>query len=357
MEKVDEMKKWIWLTVIVLVGGVIFSLFFMSMNQPVEVALGKISQQSMAEKIYVSGKLEAKETTALYSDVNALVGQVKVKIGDQVKKGQVLLTLNVDSLKQQLETERINLELTQAERFAAKRDHFNQTKKQRTEQADARIDPLNLEQFDLRIKNHNVSINALVKKLEKDEIQANADGTVTELAVNSGQMINEGMQILKVADLTSYQVVANINEIDAGKVKLGMAVDISGESFEEVYKGKVAKMSPIAVVTDPAYKDAFVATTVALERTSPELRSGYNVNIELEVPDQPRVVAPLTAVVQSDGKSYVYKINGDRAVKIEVQTGKENDEYYEIVSGVKVGDQIVIEGTEQLDDDVKVTAQ
>lgn len=351
------MKKWIWLTVIVLVGGAIFSLYFMSMNQPVEVALGKISQQSMAEKIYVSGKLEARETTALYSDVNALVKQVMVKTGDQVKKGQVLLTLNVDSLKQQLETERINLEITEAERFAAKRDHFNQTKKQRLEQADAKIEPLNLEQFDLRIKNHNVSIRALLKKLEKDQILANADGTVTELAVNSGQMINEGMQILKVADLTSYQVVANINEIDAGKVKLGMAVDISGESFEEIYKGKVVKMSPIAVVTDPAYKDAFVATTIALDSTSAELRSGYNVNIELEVPDQPRIVAPLAAVVQSEGKSYVYKISEDKAVKVEVQTGKENDEYYEIVSGVGAGEQIVIEGAEQLDDGVKVAAR
>ncbi|MBW7473816.1 efflux RND transporter periplasmic adaptor subunit [Paenibacillus oenotherae] len=351
------MKKWIWMIVIVLVGGGIVGFLFMSMNQPVEVALGKVSQQSMAEKIYVSGKLEAKETTALYSDVNALVKQVKVKVGDQVKKGQVLLTLNVDSLNQQLETERINLELTQAERLAAKRDHFNQTKKQRAEQADAKIEPLNLEQYDLRIKNHYVTIRGLEKKLAKDEITANADGTVTELSVNSGQMISEGMQIVKVSDLSAYQVVANINEIDAGKVALGMEVDITGESFQEVYQGKVAKMAPIAVVTDPAYKDAFVATTVALDKTSPELRSGYNVNIELEVPDQLRIVAPLTAIVQSEGKSYAYKLDGDRAVKVEVQTGKENDEYLEITSGVEVGDQIVVEGTELLEDGAKVAAR
>ncbi|WP_036719286.1 efflux RND transporter periplasmic adaptor subunit [Paenibacillus harenae] len=351
------MKKWIWIIILCLVIAGISIFSFIAMNQPVTVVLGEVTQQSMAEKIYVNGKLETKETTSLYSDTNGLIKELKVKEGDKIKKGQVLITLNMDSVAQTLAEEHVSLEITQEERLAAKKEHFEKFRQQQVENPDAVVEPLNLEQFDLRIKSHNIRIQALEKKMNKDEIKANADGTVTELSVNSGQLINEGMPILKVSDFSAYQVVADINEIEAGKVKLGMPVSISGESFEEVYEGKVSKMAATAVVTDPAYKDAYVATTIALQRIGPELRPGYNVNVELAIPDQERVVVPLEAVVQSEGKSYVYKVEQDKAVKVEIQTGKENDEYYEVISGVGLGDKIVLKDVELLADGSKVVVQ
>jgi RND family efflux transporter MFP subunit len=354
---VDAMKKWIWIIVIVLIIGVISSFSIISMNQPLTVVLGEVTQQSMAEEIYVSGKLETKETTSLYSDTNGLIKELKVKEGDKIKKGQVLITLNMDSVTQALAEERVSLEITQAERLTAKQDHFKKFQQQQIENQDAINDPLNLEQFDLRIKTHNIKINAMEKKLVKDEIKANADGTVTELSVNSGQLISEGLLILKVSDFSAYQVVADINEIEAGKVKLGMPVSISGESFTDVYEGKVSKMASTAVVTDPAYKDAYVATTIALQKVSDELRPGYNVNVELKIPDKQRVVVPLEAVVQSEGKSYIYKVEQNQAVKVEIQTGKENDEFYEVVTGAALGDKIVIKDVELLEDGSKVVVQ
>jgi RND family efflux transporter MFP subunit len=351
------MRKWIWIIVIVLVIGAVSSFSFIAMNQPITVVLGDVSEQSMAEEIYVSGKLETKETNSLYSDTNGLIKELKVKEGDTIKKGQVLLTLNMDSVKQSLEEERVNLEITQAERLAAKQEHFKQFRQQQIENQDAAIEPLKLEQFDLRIKTHNIKIKAMEKKLIKDEIKANADGTVTELAVNSGQLISEGLLILKTSDFSAYQVVANINEIEAGKVKLGMPVSISGESFADVYEGKVSKMASTAVVTDPAYKDAYVATTITLQHISNELRPGYNVNVELNIPDKQRIVVPLEAVVQSDGKSYIYKVEQDKAVKVQIQTGKENDEYYEVVSGAALGDKIILKDVELLADGSKVIVQ
>lgn len=351
------MKKWIWIIVLVLVIGGISSFSIIAMNQPKPVVIGQVTQQSMAEKIYVSGKLETKETTSLYSNTNGLIKELKVKVGDQVKKGQVLITLNMDTVSQSLAEQRVSLEITQAERLAAKKEHFKKYKQQLIENPDAEAEPLQLEQYDLRIKNHNIIIEALEKKLNKDEIIANADGTITELSVNSGQLISEGMPILKVSDFSAYQVIADINEIEAGKVKLGMPVSIKGESFEEVYEGKVSKMASIAVVTDPAYKDAYVTTTIALQHADPKLRPGYNVNVELEIPDKDRIVVPITAVVQSEGKSYIYKVEQDVATKVEIQTGKENDEYYEVISGVSLGDNIVLDDVESLVDGSKVVAQ
>ncbi|MNZ60792.1 macrolide transporter subunit MacA [compost metagenome] len=216
---------------------------------------------------------------------------------------------------------------------------------------------MNLEQYDLRIKNHNIKIEALNKKLLKNQITANADGTVTDLLVNDGQMINEGMELLKVSDFSEYKVVTDINEIDAGKVTLGMPVAITGESFEETYEGKVTKMATTAVVIDPAYKDAYVETTIALQKTAPELRPGYNVNIEIVVPEENRIVVPIAAVDQINGKMYIYKVVENKAVQVEIQTGKENDEYFEVLSGVEKGDKIVVENVELLADGSKVIVQ
>ncbi|MNJ28477.1 putative efflux system component YknX [compost metagenome] len=113
-------------------------------------------------------------------------------------------------------------------------------------------------------------------------------------------------------------------------------------------------MSPIAILADQTSKDASVEMTVELSRTSPELRPGYNVTIELEIPDKERLLLPLDAVQYEGEIAFVFKIQDGTAVKVEVQTGKENEEYIEIVSGVAKGESVVSEGANLLKDGDKV---
>lgn len=347
-------KKWFWGAILGL-GIIALVLANMTnMNRAVSVKTTEVFEGLITEQIYTSGKLEAGNSTDIYSPTTGVVEKVEVKQGDTIKQGQVLMTLQIDDVKEQIEKERLSLEMIELERRDAKKQHFDMFKQQMTEDPSAEVEELDLSSFDLRIQNSKLTIASLEKRLNNRVVYAEEDGVLTQVLVDPGQMIAEGGQIATVVDLSSYKVKANLNELDAGKVSEGLQAIITGDSIEESYEGKVSYMSPIAILADQTSKDASVEMTVELSRTSPELRPGYNVTIELEIPDKERLLLPLDAVQYEGEIAFVFKIQDGTAVKVEVQTGKENEEYIEIVSGVAKGESVVSEGANLLKDGDKV---
>ncbi|MNI33345.1 multidrug efflux system subunit MdtA [compost metagenome] len=77
----------------------------------------------------------------------------------------------------------------------------------------------------------------------------------------------------------------------------------------------------------------------------------------MELPDKDRILVPISAVKYEAQDVYVFKVEGEKAVKTIVTIGKEGDEQIEIVNGVAKGDKVVVEGAESLRDGDKVKVQ
>lgn len=326
-------------------------------NRAVTVKTADVTEGKIIEQIYTNGRLEPAETVAIFSPVGGVVQTLNVKVGDSVTKGQPILTLKVDSVKQQLENEKITLEIIEAERLAAKKQHFDQFKELMAEDPDQTVEELDLTSYDLRIRSTQLTIETLEKQLNSSTVYASSDGVVIELAVKEGQLMPEGSQVITVADLSSYKVKAFLNELDASKVSLGMKAVISGDSFNDSYNGEVEYLSPTAVLNDTTSKDATVEMQLTLTDQAVELRPGYNVTIEIELPDKDRTLVPITAVKYEGDEVYVFKVEGEVVIKSIVTIGKEGDEQLEIVSGVAKGDKVVVEGADSLRDGDKVKVQ
>ncbi|WP_410770850.1 efflux RND transporter periplasmic adaptor subunit [Fontibacillus sp. BL9] len=350
-------KKWIWGVIlgVVVIGLVLVNI--VNTNRAASVNTVEVSEGSIVEEIFTNGKLEPENTTEMYSPANGVVGDLKVKLGDTVTKGQVLLTLKMEEMKDQLEKERLNLQLAESERLQAKKQHFENFKKLMNEDPGQDVEDLDLTSYDLRIESSKLTIASLEKKLKNSEVHATASGVVTGLTVNKGQLIAEGSSVVSISDLSSYKVRAYLNELDAGKATMGMKAVITGESFAGTYDGEVTYLAPTAEIVDPASKDASVEMTVGLKTTSAELRSGYNVTIAMVIPDKPRLLVPISAVQYEGEQAFVFKTEDGKAVKVPVTTGKEGDEQIEIVSGAAKGDRIVVEGADSLRDGDKVSVQ
>lgn len=347
-------KKWVWGVVIgvVIIGLVLVNII--SLRKAAEVTTADVKEGTIVEQIFTNGKLEPKTTTEIYSPVSGVVESVSVKLGDEVKAGQVLLTLRMDEIRDQLEKERINLELAEAERLSAKKQHFESYKKSMLEDPTVEMEELNLTSYDLRIKSSKLTIDSLEKKLLSRTVNAIDNGVVTRVSVNPGQMIAEGSEIVAVADLSSYKVKAYLNELDAGKASMGMSAVVTGESITGTYNGEVSYLAKTAEVVDQTTKDASVEMTVDLRDTSPELRPGYNVTIEMEVPDKERLLVPMGALQYNGDQPFLFKVVDGRALRTVVTTGKEGEDQIEILTGVATGEQVVVEGAESLRDGDKV---
>ncbi|WP_334074703.1 MULTISPECIES: efflux RND transporter periplasmic adaptor subunit [Paenibacillus] len=350
-------RKWI---IGVLLGIVVIGLVgvnLVNMNRALVVKTAEVTEGEIIEEIYTNGKLEPEKTTKLYSPVSGIVGELRIKAGDTVSKGQVLLTLKQDGIREQLAKERLSLEQAESERLQAKKQHFEAFKKSVSEDPNQDVEELDLTSFDLRIKSSKLTIASLEDKLANSAVYAPADGVITTLTADAGQMIAEGGEIAQISDLSGFKVRANLNELDAGKAAVGMKAVVTGESISGTYEGVVDYLAPTAKIVEATSKDATVEMTVRLSSKAAELRPGYGVTVAMKIPDKPRLLAQISAVQHEGDQAYVFTVQGGKAVKVPVQTGKEGDEQIEITKGVAKGDPVVVEGLESLKDGDKVTVQ
>lgn len=350
-------KKWVWGVILGLVLVVLVLANLKGLNRTQSVKVAEVSEGKIVEQIYTNGRLEPIKSVDVFSPVGGVVQALKVKEGDSVTKGQPLLTLKMDAVKEQLEKEKLSLELTEAERFTAKKQHFDKFKEQMTEDPDQTVEDLDLTSYDLKIRSSKLTISALEKQLNNSMVYASAGGVVTQVSVKEGQLMAEGSQLVTLADLSSFKVKANLTELDSGKVAMGMKAVVTGESISGTYHGEVTYLSPTAVLNDATSKDASVVMEVTLTDIAAELRPGYNVSIEMEIPDKPRILVPIEAVKYEGEEVFVFKIEGDKAVKSIVKIGKEGEEQVEVVTGVSKGDRVVVGGADQLRDGDKVKVE
>ena len=347
-------KKWFWGVV---AGLAVIALIAANLNAfggEAEVKVAAVQTGKIVEQIYANGKLEPERTTPVYAPASGMVEAVEVKPGDTVRKGQVLLTLNMEQVRDQLERERINLQLAEAERRAVRKQHYESYRQARLEYPDIEPEEPDLEVYDLRIRSIRLTIESLEKQLANRQVQAPADGVVISLAAGAGQMLAEGSEIAVIADVSRLKAVAHLNELDAGKAAPGMKAVVTGEAFPGRYEGSVTYLAPVAKPSDPSSRETAVEMEVRLNESSPELRPGYNVTVEMEIPDKERLLAPLEAVRYDGEQAYVFKVQDGVAVKVQVTTGKEGDDQIELVSGVAAGDLVVVEGGDRLNDGDKV---
>lgn len=348
-------KKRFWFAVVALAVVALIAVNVLSaMNREPEVKVAAVETGKIVEQIYANGRLEPARTVKVYAPASGLVEEVMVKPGDTVEEGQVLFTLDMEQVRDQLEKERINLQLVEAEREAARKQHFERFRQARLADPNAEPEELDLTAHDLRIRSIQLTIESLEKRLANRQVTAPADGVVTRLAVNAGQMLAEGSEIATIADVSRLKVAARLNELDAGKAQPGMRAVVTGEAFSGRYEGSISYLAPVAEASDTSSRDASVEMEVSLDQASPELRPGYNVTVEIEIPDKERLLAPIEAVRYDGEQAYVFMVRDDVAVKAQVTTGKEGDERIELLSGAAEGDLVVTEGGERLRDGVRV---
>lgn len=350
-------KKIIFGAVLGLAIVVLIGVNLLNVNKAASVLTEEVIEGVITEEVYANGRLEPVEVAEVYAPVSGVVEKIFVKLGDTITEGQELLTLNMDSVQEQLEKEQLSLQMVEAERLQAKKQHFESFKQARSQNPDLEPEELDLTSYDLRIKSSELNIASLERQLGASSIKADKGGVVTELAIQEGQMITQGSPIVTTADFSAFQVRSNLNELDAGKVQQGMNAVVEGESFTGFYDGQVTYLAPVAQLADPASKDPSVEMLVRLDKVSPELKSGYNVSLSLEIPDKPRLLVPIQSVQYEGEETFLFKIEEGqpaKAVKVQVETGKEGEEQIEIVSGVKKGDKIIVDGADGLRDGDKV---
>jgi len=400
---------------ILISGAVVLALIVIGLNVyrvanqgVVGVSVASVSEEHLVEKVPASGIVEAADREIVMSAVMGSVKNIQVKMGDNVKAGQVLMELNVPNGELKLAQARGNLaqakaalsqagsggqtaEVSAAEyAFIQAENTYIQDKKnlERTqallaegavsqlemEQAQASFKrseaayvkakadlqraksaaPLQLQSLQAAVETARLQLEALEKQIGKG-LLAPRDGQILSIAVKPGDQITEGSRLLTIGSLSALNIQADVTESEAAKIKAGQEVVISGNAFQgKKFKGKVTEVGKelISKVINNQM-DTVLPITVRVEEAA-DLFSGANVDLEITTADHQGLVVPIEALIEEEDSQRIYVVKDGLARLVEVTTGISDGLTIEILSGVEKGDRVVLNPPDELQDGSKV---
>ncbi|MDR2804199.1 MAG: efflux RND transporter periplasmic adaptor subunit [Dysgonamonadaceae bacterium] len=257
------------------------------------------------------------------------IEKIYVEIGDKVSVGQLLVQMESSNLQQQ------NAQLANLERDYAR---YNELLK---------VGGIAQQQVD-QIKTQIDILKAAIKNIQDNtQLRSPINGVVTARNYDNGNVFAQ-LPILTVQQLNPLKAIINVSEADFSKVKIGMPANIKLDVYEnETFTGKVSLIYPTIDATTHTF-----GVEIIINNTNAKVRPGMYARVELNFGTGQSVVVPDVAVQKQTGSNdkYIYTVENGRSKYHKVELGRRLNTDYEILSGIKHGDEVIIAGQSRLID-------
>ncbi|MEO7675864.1 MAG: efflux RND transporter periplasmic adaptor subunit [Verrucomicrobiota bacterium] len=298
-----------------------------------------------------AGDIGPADQVSVRPEVNGKIAVLPVDIGDKVKKGDLLFTLDDADLQIQRSSRQTDIEGAQLQVEKAKRN-YERVQKLFGDKLISR------EEFDNARTEFDVARNAFTRadqalslvdySLTKTKIVAPFDCTVLTRPVSVGQAVsgsggfNSGTEVLTIANLKDMVIMAHINQVDVTRVSVNQKVDVEIDSVPGLKMvGTVERIAPQATIKNNL--KGFSARIV-LKEIDPRVRPGMTANLSIPVASAQDVLSiPLAAVFTENGERYAYVKKDEATERRPIQIGVTDYSYAEVTSGLAAGEMVSLE--------------
>lgn len=307
---------------------------------PVPVEVTEVAAASVSSYISSSANLVAEFQVTTLSEVEGRVEKLFVEEGDVVRKGQLLANLVRDDAE-------IALKKAQLKETNAKLA-FERGKDLSEKELVSR------EEFDKFTMDYEIARQELAEaqwRLEKTAFRAPFAGKISERMIQTGQNIRPGDELFEITDLDPLIARIFLPERDILGLDEGRDVKIVLNASEEtVFGGRIRQISP---VVDTA--TGTVKVTIEADDPPAAVRPGSFVTVNIVRETRPEAtVIPREAVLRELQTAHVFVVEDDIARKRDITLGLEEGLLVESVSGLELGEQVIIAGQGGLRDGAKV---
>ncbi len=317
-----------------------------------------VAYSSERAALTLAGKVAYGEDrySKISSPVQGRVVEVRAKLGDHVKAGDVLLVVDSpDITAAYSDFVKESSELEYATRaYGLAKDLYETRALPQKDLKQAENELVKARAEFRRAKERLLSLKVSAAELEKPlaeqkissrfELKSPLEGTVVERTVTPGSSVGgDPSQVLfTVADLGKLQVVADVYERDLALVKVGQVARVTVEAYPDI--GFPAAVAAIGDVVDPNTRTIKVRAWVNNEAR--KLKPEMFARLHIEIGDATSFLTiPKEAVLEIDGKEFVYVEEAQgRFVKRQVKVGTASGEQVRILEGLQPGERIVTKG-------------
>jgi RND family efflux transporter MFP subunit len=325
------------------------------LNAPSPVETVPVRRQTLEEVIGGSGSVEQAETVNLITQLTAKVLEVPVKIGDLVKKGDLLVSWDDRLIKATVEA---NREYVDADKIKI-RNETRQVERYSTLQNKSMGSAVDLEKYEMALADAKIDLAKSTVSLQQAEIDLEhvkqlspVDGIVLERLVNPNEFTKPGQVIMKLGVLNTVLMAAKMTEEKMHSVQLGLPAETTFPAFpSEVFKGTVAKIDPNI---DPITRT--FTTYIKIENPDFRIKPGLSGFARIHRTAKDVLAVPSIAIMNPSGEqSSVFVVDGTNHANLrKVRPGIVVDAMTEITDGVKEGEKVVTVGQFYLKDHDKV---
>lgn len=321
----------------------------------------KLSSPTLGIETFISasGIVETVQNANLSTRMMGYVNNVHVKVGDKVKKGQLLISINSADINAQKAQVIASITEATAAFKNAEKDYnrfkalFEDSSASQKEMDDMTA---NYEMSKARLEAANQLKNQVNAQLSYSNITAPFSGVITGKFINNGDMATPGMPLISIETPTKFQVVAMVPESEIINIKTGTSVDVLIKSTNETVKGKVTEMSTSAKNTGGQF-----LVKVILDNTSATILSGMFAKVQFPVENKAtssKILVPTSVIVTNGSLNGIYTVSEQNTAILRwLRLGKIYGENVEVLSGLKSDEQYIISAEGKLFNGVKVTIQ
>ena len=199
-----------------------------------------------------------------------------------------------------------------------------------------------------------IRVKAAQMNLEKTKIKAPFSGLIHDIKVSPQEHVTSGRELFTLVNIDRIRVHAKVLESEIGKMKVGREVDLKFSAYPgKIFKGEVKAISP---VINPQDKTCNVIIDVA--NPEKEIKPGMHVEVEIAAEiHKNKLLIPQDAVLVRSGRKLAFVVEEGLAKWRYIDVGLENEDYAEVLDGVKEGESVIIEGHFTLAHDARVRIQ
>jgi len=320
------------------------------------VTTARATQADWPLKLAANGNIAAWQEAVVGAESNGLrLNDVRVNVGDNVKRGQVLATFAPESIQGDLAQQSASV----AEAEAALAEAEANAARARTLQETGAMSVQQINQYVTAAKTAQARLNAAKAVRDNGRIRlgytrvvAPDDGVISARTATVGAVVGTGQELFRLIRKNRLEWRAEVTAAELAKVSPGQAVVVTTPTGATV-NGKVRVVAP---TVDTATRNALVYVDLV---NSAAAKAGMFAKGDFAVGAASALSLPQQAVILRDGFSYVFKLEpGNKVSQLKVQTGRRVGERVEIISGVKAGEEVVATGAAFLaeGDTVRISA-
>jgi len=392
-------KLWIWVSILAAVVVLLAGTGLMRLAKGSKVdpnRLAKVTRGDVARSVVATGKIQPITKVEVKSKASGIVEKLYADINDKVKKGQPLAQLDQQEIRAQVDAQRAQLSAAQANVATgqanivqdkvnaaapdlpmykatldrnrqmhkdgivsqqaldnANRDYLAALTRRNSAQAQIGVDTAKLKQARAQVAQSQASLKQLEEQLAYTTIVAPMDGVILSRDVEIGDAVSSILVLGSTATLVMTEgdthevyVKGKVDEADIAHVYMGQPARIKVESFRNrVFHGKVTKIAPMGVEKDNV---TTFEVRVSINNPGGELKANMTANAEILLNEHKDVLlVPENAIVYNNQKETFVAVpdrsQKDGTRRVPVKIGLSNGSVTEIVSGLKQGDQVVLQ--------------